>query len=1458
MPSTLAVHPGGAVCSTGEAEEDESVSWTLSREVRAVARAVAVWRSNDQSQLSIRNMLPVKSFLVVFTLVILGTGCSATARRRRNKDVSEACVNEGVRVSECRASFITELEMMHSANQNNQHTNCTLYSKLECCMVTEYGALGCGDKEAINKAISFAIRDHQSYENCPKGLCDPASVNGSFKIMRDMDENLHGRDAVSGLVNSPKRKVKRDVHAAMEAQAHEGGIKANKSYLEEHLKAPKHKGKKKGHKKGHKGKKGKRPKLTADDLPKTAVSSAHKSYGSLEAVTGKVHNDETSSALPAVVSVAGHDKENISSGMNALERKSSTDMPKNIEAKNDSLVASAPPTLPAAVAPVNSTATNASSLGNVSVAGGVGGHDALANVKVPISIEIVKNISLSDIGKTPKKTHRRRRHHKNKSSKGALISETTKAMPEVSTTHSSEATSDQSLVSNVGGKRSFVHSEGVPADGHQPTVAVSESALGASEAPSRSRAKLEMKGGITADTSSIASVNKSSADHFNHSNRAGASGEEPKIDAGKQGSSGEIMADKSAVSSTTVGNQTKDKLLNEKKQKDEASAHTGLEGKKAEIVNKEHGNETAQVDLNKTAVAASDGLKQDVKNTGKFDDAEKHTTKLAQEGNLDKDIATFAPLSEQFDDAQKRTTKLTQEANLDKDIATFAPLSEISGESGNLLRIPDGSKANPSNNSELADTKLVGNAGSGSGSAKSSTNSSGKSFAPDTAHQNTSSTEKEKNASATEKFVAEKDKPKSSKLSDVPEISLAVHRLEKKHDISSGASSLAHESIGDRARKMSNQTKVHDKSESEGHPGTANASAAHNETVHNHTMEEELPTSARRHVDNQTGALSEAAVNLKDPKQVFGSGPLIEVKGNKGGSVEKQMVHAYETGESVENIRGKNSLIDDLVEQYGSGSSEYDFKYGRDSKRRRRQRFRDDDDAPKVRRKQWDGDEPFEVDTTRDPFQEYPNVKDGDPRTGGLYAGNRGRRHPADEENVRIARHKKVHRRKPENDYNYESMVRWKLLEELDSILDPKNSPDVETVNRPPKPEFRHEKDDDMDQWKRRLEALKVQVQAQSGERIVGRVDDSFRDAEAMRDGEMYYRKYRRQGPLAYGQGYEGVERPIVKDPLIHQAKKRFWIERQESDASKYVHNTERPGAADIQLRPLPEAPGRELPPAMETAERRPLSDSIGVLREAAPYAEGHRLISRESRIASGLGARRLSNRRIARARRLRGSRGSRKLHKNLKDTEGLKILRNDDLQAEDDEDDDDEGDDDDEDDDDDDEKEAGSVKKSTLPAISPKGQVGRVDAAERPLMSFGERVHTMEPTKTTPKREVKPAGNLVGSAESPDCVPDTLRAHTDYCRGIYTKHQLSIEEARKTASKKTMACYKLESIKGCLSAGSYFSKCVGSNNNEFQELQGSVMSQMRDLRCGSTMVSGSTMLLLLVLSLNYLLRAGN
>ncbi|KAG0430468.1 hypothetical protein HPB47_022670 [Ixodes persulcatus] len=462
-------------------------------------------------------------------------------------------------------------------------------------------------------------------------------------------------------------------------------------------------------------------------------------------------------------------------------------------------------------------------------------------------------------------------------------------------------------------------------------------------------------------------------------------------------------------------------------------------------------------------------------------------------------------------------------------------------------------------------------------------------------------------------------------------------------------------------------------------------------------------------------------------------------------------------GERLHGSRVRDSLVDDLMDQYANGASDYNFHYGRDSRKDHKQRFRDDDDAPKVRRRQSDGDEPFETDTTKDPFQEYPNAKDGDTRTGGLYVADLGRRLPADE-NVKVARHKKVHHRKPDNDYNYESVVRWKLLEELDSILDPRNSANVETLNKPLNTEFGREKDDDMDQWKRRLEPANVHVEAQSGERIVSSHDDTFRDTDAMRDGDMYYRKYRRQGPMAFGTGYEGRERPIIKDPIIHQPKRRFWIERQLSSNASSISSPAAPVAdryssADIHLKPLPRVDGT-------------------VLAENTASASGDKPAIISGRVTSN---------------------------------------------------------------------------ETALETRNPY--------AERPLMSFGERIRTNEPTRATSKKDFKPSGSLIGGAESPDCVPDTLRAHTDYCRGIYTKHQKSIDEARKITSKKTMACYKLESIKGCLSAGSYFSKCLGANNNEFQDLQGSVMGQMRDLHCAASAAGRSVLVMLVTLAVVYIVR---
>ncbi|EEC16620.1 hypothetical protein IscW_ISCW012243 [Ixodes scapularis] len=188
------------------------------------------------------------------------------------------------------------------------------------------------------------------------------------------------------------------------------------------------------------------------------------------------------------------------------------------------------------------------------------------------------------------------------------------------------------------------------------------------------------------------------------------------------------------------------------------------------------------------------------------------------------------------------------------------------------------------------------------------------------------------------------------------------------------------------------------------------------------------------------------------------------------------------------------------MDQYVNGASDYNFHYGRDSRKDHKQRFRDDDDAPKVRRRQSDGDEPFETDTTKDPFQEYPNAKDGDTRTGGLYVADLERRLPADE-NVKVARHKKVHHRKPDNDYNYESVVRWKLLEELDNILDPRNSANVETLNKPLNTEFGREKDDDMDH---KLESIKGCLSAGSYfSKCLGANNNEFQDLQGSVMGQM-------------------------------------------------------------------------------------------------------------------------------------------------------------------------------------------------------------------------------------------------------------------------------------------------------------------------------------------------------------------
>lgn len=1349
-------------------------------------------------------MLKLSNLLAILVLLSLWSGCYGTARRRKPKDVPEACKNEGIRVSECRASFITDIEISGKLDRNYQRTNCTLYSKLECCMVTEYGVLGCSDKEVINKAISNAIKEHPSYENCPKGLCDPATVNGSFKIMRDMDENLHGRDAVSRLTGTHKRKVKREVNPNLAPHVADTSSEANRSFVEEHLKAPKHKGKKKGgHKRGHKVKKNKKPKLTAD-LPKDMAEQNH-TNDEAHAVTAKA------SVSPSGLSEVGPEQKNISSNPSLPEKDTSNvKEPSKSDAVNVSAAVPSQPS-PAAAPDKSGAAENASGPGNLTGAAKPK-LDGAANLHIPISIEVVKNLTLSELGKASRKVHRRRRHHRNKQLKPEINSNSTKALAGENKTTLSDATLHNTSAENVPHEPSpLPGGPGGAAADQSKAKSNDEKLAGSREATGRGGAKPEIKDNSgAASNSSLAPGADTSSNEIAHRQppaTVGSISDAPKRSPAAVAASDNAKGDKSSVN-TSKSDQSASELASA------PSTH--------EKTSKDQVKETAAID-NTSSAAVVENPK---KNLPEFN-----------ESHPSREIAPAVPKEAEVENGKNNAK------------ASGSKLGLEHGVNSGFSSLLGGSGAKLMDDTKLHDTKVKDDSSNDTHLGKSAVDASSHSdaaHAADSKERNgNSSDEKEQKTNESGKV----EEWKKSKLHDVPEISLAIHRLEK-HGKSS-----SHKSEPGRVGKEINNPSIYEG----GHVDSANASS-HWGMV-NSSVAEGLPAPTKK-IDNKTSAMGDVAINLKDPKQVFGSGPLIEVKGHKGGSVEKQMVHVYESGESVESAKGKHSLVDDLLDQYGVGGSDYEFRYGREQRRKHKQGFRDDD-APKVRRRQWDGDEPFEVDTTKDPFQEYPSVKDGDQRTGGLYVAERGRQPPADE-NVRLARHKKVHRRKPEKDYNYENVVRWKLLEELDSILDPKNSPEFETARKHSDAEIGREKDEDMDQWKRRIESVKVQVEAQSGNRMMG--NDAFHphDAEAMRDGEMFYRKYRRQGPLVYGQGFEGVERPVVKDPLIHQAKKRFWIERQENEVTNAPTPTERP--SDVHLRPLfgaaaghqgqsTVAPGEV--PAEKREEVSLSNGTAAIVREFAAAEINPREMSANGHMSHlhGQGGRRLSNRRAARARRLMGSRASRRMHKSLKDTEGLKILRNDDLAADDDDDDDDDADDDD-DDEEDEEKEAVSVKKSTLIAVvTQKGQVGRVDAAERPLMSFGEKMVTMESTKPTPKKELKPAGNIVNSAESPDCVPDTLRAHTDYCRGIYTKHQLSIEEARKTASKKTMACYKLESIKGCLSAGSYFSKCVGSNNNEFQELQGSVMSQMRDLRCGASALSSSLLISLFALAANFLLR---
>ncbi|CAN7991697.1 unnamed protein product [Ixodes hexagonus] len=1409
-------------------------------------------------------MFRVRYISVILATVCLWSGSHALGRRRRTKEVSEACKTEGVRVSECRAAFFAELQMLERTNRNFQHTNCTLYSKLECCLVTEYGIQGCLDKNVITKAIANAVHEHQSYDNCPKGLCDPSSMNGSFKIMRDMDENLHGRESVSRLIGAHRRKVKREVDPNLDTRP-SGGTKETKSYVEEHLKSSKHKSKKKLHKRSHKNKKVKKPKVNGDEPTKDEPDLDHaKNAADVQVITPKTNVDDAA--------ISG----SISNSSNAT-----TTFPINTGVSDQPKVEVALKTskTPALDNNTGSLAVTEKNRGP-NVTSGFVNHGAVdkkrekhdmvevetnaSNIIQPnsppsISIEVIKkNPSLSELGKMSRKSRRRRKHHK--------VKQTTRALQDTF------LPTKPSVVGNA---------------------VLGQDSLNATNA---SQAQLHgVSGSNLGDESKIATASGSenkAADLDSFGNQQGA-----KINASLPDTNG---AASEGESPRPAVNETKNPLEAESPRDAANRIHPTSS---APLSSKDLLADAAVPNIEKFPFEESVLVHGEAKSNGKFDTAQGNKStadeKKVDAGGSSLDAETGS--SREFSLADGKTTKaaLPEKPKLEKDTAG----SSLSADNSSATRT-SGHKEKPVNSS--LDANLDGKRDKLNTTITSEANSHkvrGTIEIPGNKHSDLAPKIQATSFSADKTLVeisgnlslVEKKDDDNPILSaaregsgknrtgapepgpsgvpatsapiaheDVPAISLDIHMLERKRDDLSFDGSA---SIPELAPKhvIKNDTKSGESRSEAGVPSTGGFS---NESV-NSIKAVELPEpSLESNVSGGVAAPSSTTrINLKEPKHMFGSGPLIEVRGgHKGGTFEKQVVHSYETGvgERSQGSKVKNSLVDDLMDQYGSGASDYDFHYARDSKRSHKQRFRDDDEAPKVRRRQSDGDEPFETDTTKDPFQEYSNSKDGDTRGGGLYVADRGRRQPADE-NVKVARHKKVHRRKPDTDYNYESVVRWKLLEELDSILDPKNSANVENLNKPMNTGFGREKDDDMDQWRRRLEPANVHVEAQSGERIVSSHDDAFRDADAMRDGEMYYRKYRRQGPIAFGAGYEGVERPIIKDPIIHQVKKRFWIERQESSNASNASNlpdveAHRSSSADIHLKPLPRADGTvpvENPVAGsgDRLARTPGNATSNETSLETRYPSGAPSVNSRSALEPEDHGRRLTNRRAARSRRLRGSRGSRKLHKNLKDTEGLKILRNDDLQGDDDDDDDDDADDDDDDEDDEELKDLGSLKKSTTGIVTQQGQVGRVDAAERPLMSFGERIRTNEPTRPTPKKDIKPSGSLIGGAESPDCVPDTLRAHTDYCRGIYTKHQKSIDEARKTTSKKTMACYKLESIKGCLSAGSYFSKCLGANNNEFQDLQGSVMGQMRDLHCGASAAGNPVLLMLVTLAVVYLVR---
>ncbi|XP_064467154.1 uncharacterized protein LOC135378166 isoform X2 [Ornithodoros turicata] len=1396
-------------------------------------------------------MVPVDGRTVLLVLTLLGCATQISCKRRKAKDVPGLCQRGGIRVTECKSAFHTDVEMTHIAarnarntrnSQEMERTNCTLYSKLECCLVTEYGVLGCSDKNVIQKAISNAIANYPGYESCPRGLCDPSMINGSVRIMRDMDENLHGREAVSALkknLHLPGRKVKREVVGGWER----GVPRTQKTFVEEHLRNGKHKKNRKG-KKGHK--KSKKQDSKPTNSPQAApvesdVSKEVSKEAQTEVMSGDTKLPASVEVTPSVVNRAGNE------------------------------VTSVQPE---------------------------------KHLAPSIHIEVKKK--LSDIGKNSKKTHRRKKHRKSKtktSTAAPLQNASLNALSGMSAPSSSvplngtkegkigvaqimEHSRDSQASDGVYGKVPLANEGTAPNDTTAVTVAIGShedehtSAAGEKSAGTEESAVSNVSSELLSE-SSVAGSSLGSADLNRKRNLEQVSSETNPSEATTADTTELVKSEQSSegppgkeIASVSIIGKSADEEISAPGTAKPVKGNTDGQTELHEEIPSTSGNAigvsesliNVSPNVNATYRDANDNSTDSTLKGRKLDDAEGSGTKVNDSSTTHVGRETV----------RKADTSGVGNASVVPDIGSAGTVPDLPPFQDDKPKdesavVPPTSNNQPRQNVEIPLPP--------SNSSKEVAERANRPEAPPTesilpisSDNSTLGAVLSNSAGVTETVVPiaryATDKGQSEVIPKGPTNDSkgsqptqdVLHDGNQTKEASSANDRLP-EKLSPSISISINKPEVHEAQEDK-FVGTGGKSGLPLGNIEPGVVK----------LSANVPGKEKPAIDIKNPRE-NASGPLIQVKGHSRGSIQRQVVRSYET----EGMRGSNkvesSLVDELMEQFGDSGSEYPMRsYPRESRRRRPGRFRQDS---KMRRRQSDGDEPFETDTTRDPFQDLPN-QEPPLETPSHFNGERDGKNVLD--GKLVARHKKLRHRDVDNDYSYEGALRWKLLEELDSILDPRNAQSYEQTNSKRQVSSQGgTNDDDMDEWRRRVAPVKVQMEMQSGENLVGPKGNAYTGNVMEEDERLGYRKYRRQGPLV-GQGYDTVERPIVKDPLIHQPKKRFWIERQQGDTTAApVGGLEGPLTNSAPAAPLdgsyaaaPVQTGNatvqnkepQLPVAIPSGnitavEQHPVGPSAGnvtanlnITGVSTTSNVGFSVVmaGRDTLLRGGV-----PGRRAARARRLRGGKGVKKAKK-LKDTEGLKILRSDEMSADEDDDDDDDGDDDDDDDEDDEDKDS-APKKVTVQAVTAKGgQVGRVDAAERPMMSFGERMHT-EPTKgIETKKDIKSSGNIVGNSESPDCVPDTLRAHTDYCRGIYTKHQMSIEEAKKLPSKKTMACYKLESIKGCLSAGSYFSKCIGSNNNEFQDLQGSVMNQMRELRCSACAAYSSVLITLLAMTAVYVL----